>query len=61
MSTWGDFIAQNEERDGVRFTWNVWPATRIESTKMVSVRPINSADHKWSMHVNMNFTNVYLY
>lgn len=46
MSTWGDFIAQNEERDGVRFTWNVWPATRIESTKMVSVRPINSADHK---------------
>jgi len=35
MSTWADFIAQNEERDGARFTWNVWPATRIEAAKMV--------------------------
>lgn len=36
MSTWSDFINQNEDRDGVRMTWNVWPATRIEATKMVS-------------------------
>jgi protein transport protein SEC23 len=35
MATWQDFINQNEDRDGVRMTWNVWPATRIESTKMV--------------------------
>lgn len=35
MSTWSDFINQNEDRDGVRLTWNVWPATRIESTKLV--------------------------
>ena len=35
MATWPDFINQNEDRDGVRMTWNVWPATRIESTKTV--------------------------
>lgn len=35
MATWTDFIQQNEDRDGVRFTWNVWPSTRIEATKMV--------------------------
>jgi protein transport protein SEC23 len=35
MATWPDFINQNEDRDGVRMTWNVWPATRIEATKMV--------------------------
>ena len=36
-NTWADFLSQNEDRDGVRFTWNVWPATRIEATKMVCV------------------------
>lgn len=35
MATWADFIQQNEDRDGVRLTWNVWPATRIEATKLV--------------------------
>lgn len=35
MATWTEFIQQNEERDGVRCTWNVWPSTRIEATKMV--------------------------
>lgn len=35
MATWADFINQNEDRDGVRMSWNVWPATRIEATKMV--------------------------
>jgi protein transport protein SEC23 len=35
MSSWTDFILQNEERDGVRLTWNVWPSTRIEATKLV--------------------------
>ena len=35
MATWNDFINQNEDRDGIRFTWNVWPSTRIESSKMV--------------------------
>lgn len=36
MATWPDFINQNEDRDGVRMSWNVWPATRIEATKMVN-------------------------
>lgn len=34
-ATWADFINQNEDRDGMRLTWNVWPATRIEATKLV--------------------------
>ena len=40
MATWPDFINQNEDRDGVRMTWNVWPATRIEATKMVSMESV---------------------
>ena len=35
MTTYQEFIAQNEERDGVRFTWNVWPSTRLEATRLV--------------------------
>jgi len=38
MSTWQDYINQNEDRDGVRFTWNMWPSTRVEGSKMVSAR-----------------------
>lgn len=30
-----DFIQQNEERDGVRFSWNVWPSSRLEATRLV--------------------------
>ena len=35
MTTYQEFIAQNEERDGIRFTWNLWPLTRIESSRLV--------------------------
>lgn len=35
MSTYEEFIQQNEDRDGVRFTWNVWPSSRVEATKLV--------------------------
>jgi len=35
MSTYQEFIHQNEDRDGVRFSWNVWPASRLEATRMV--------------------------
>ena len=35
MSTYQDFIQQNEDRDGVRFSWNVWPSSRLESTRLV--------------------------
>ena len=36
MASWAEYIQQNEERDGVRLTWNVWPATRIEASKLVN-------------------------
>uniref|UniRef100_A0A8C6L1M5 Protein transport protein SEC23 n=1 Tax=Nothobranchius furzeri TaxID=105023 RepID=A0A8C6L1M5_NOTFU len=35
MATFSEYIAQNEERDGVRFSWNVWPSSRLEATRMV--------------------------
>ena len=35
MSTYQEFIQQNEDRDGVRFSWNVWPSSRLEATRMV--------------------------
>lgn len=35
MTTYEEFIQQNEDRDGVRFTWNVWPSSRIEATRLV--------------------------
>uniref|UniRef100_A0A8C2ZTJ8 Protein transport protein SEC23 n=1 Tax=Cyclopterus lumpus TaxID=8103 RepID=A0A8C2ZTJ8_CYCLU len=35
MATFPEYITQNEERDGVRFSWNVWPSSRLEATRMV--------------------------
>lgn len=35
MTTYEEFIQQNEERDGVRFSWNVWPSSRLEATRLV--------------------------
>ena len=35
MSTFQEFIQQNEDRDGVRMSWNVWPSTRLEATRLV--------------------------
>ncbi|XP_057315029.1 protein transport protein Sec23A-like [Hydractinia symbiolongicarpus] len=35
MSTYQEFIHQNEDRDGIRFSWNVWPSSRLEATRMV--------------------------
>lgn len=35
MTTYQEFIQQNEDRDGVRFGWNVWPSSRLEATRMV--------------------------
>ena len=28
-------IAEADERDGIRFTFNTWPGTRMEATKCV--------------------------
>lgn len=35
MATYQEFIQQNEDRDGVRFSWNVWPSSRLEATRVV--------------------------
>ena len=35
MATYEEFIQQNEDRDGIRFTWNAWPSSRVESQKLV--------------------------
>ncbi len=36
MATWDEYMKQQEDVDGVRFTWNVWPHSRVESTRMVA-------------------------
>jgi protein transport protein SEC23 len=36
MATYQEFIQQNEDRDGVRISWNVWPSSRIEATRLVA-------------------------
>ncbi|XP_055373756.1 protein transport protein Sec23A [Condylostylus longicornis] len=35
MTTYEEFIQQNEERDGIRLTWNVWPSSRIDAGRLV--------------------------
>ena len=30
-----DFFASEEDRDGVRLSWNVWPTSRLEATRNV--------------------------
>ncbi|CAI9730808.1 transport Sec23A-like isoform X1 [Octopus vulgaris] len=35
MTTYQEYIQQNEDRDGIRFSWNVWPSSRLEATRMV--------------------------
>ena len=35
MATYQEFIQQNEERDGVRFSWNMWPISKLETTRLV--------------------------
>ncbi len=33
--SYADYIQANEDRDGVRLSWNVWPSSRLEATRMV--------------------------
>lgn len=35
MTTYEEYIQQNEDRDGIRFTWNVWPSSRLDATRLV--------------------------
>ena len=30
-----DFFTSEEDRDGVRLSWNVWPTSRLEATRNV--------------------------
>ena len=31
--TYQDYIQAQEDRDGVRLSWNVWPSSRLEATR----------------------------
>lgn len=35
MQTYQEFIQLNEDRDGVRLSWNVWPSSKLEATRLV--------------------------
>lgn len=35
MSDLGWDFAGAEDRDGIRFSWNEWPTTRLEATRIV--------------------------
>uniref|UniRef100_A0A8D8S8M2 Protein transport protein SEC23 n=1 Tax=Cacopsylla melanoneura TaxID=428564 RepID=A0A8D8S8M2_9HEMI len=35
MTTYEEFFYQNEERDGIRCTWNVWPSSKLEASRLV--------------------------
>ncbi|GMS79302.1 hypothetical protein PENTCL1PPCAC_1477 [Pristionchus entomophagus] len=35
MATWEDYIRSQEDVDGVRFTWNVWPHSRLDAQRLV--------------------------
>lgn len=35
MASYQDFIQQAEDRDGIRMTWNVLPASKTEGSKLV--------------------------
>ncbi|XP_067315053.1 protein transport protein Sec23B [Pseudorasbora parva] len=35
MATFQEFIQQNEDRDGIRCSWNLWPSSRLEATRLV--------------------------
>ncbi|UYV74926.1 SEC23A [Cordylochernes scorpioides] len=34
-NTYQEFIQQNEELNGVRLSWNAWPASRVEAARLV--------------------------
>lgn len=35
MGTLQEYIQQQEDHDGVRLTWNVWPSSRLDATRIV--------------------------
>lgn len=62
MSTYEAFIEQNEERDGVRLSWNVWPASRLEATRLVVpvgclYQPLKERPGKYEIHYTTKLIN----
>jgi hypothetical protein len=37
-----DYLYQIEDRDGVRFSWNVWPSSRIDASVSRMVAPLGA-------------------
>uniref|UniRef100_A0A914UZG7 Protein transport protein SEC23 n=1 Tax=Plectus sambesii TaxID=2011161 RepID=A0A914UZG7_9BILA len=35
MSTWEEYLANQQNIDGVQFTWNMWPHSRIDAQRLV--------------------------
>ena len=35
MASYAEFIQQQEDRDGIRLSWNVWPSSKLEATRLV--------------------------
>lgn len=35
MTTFQEYIQSNEDRDGVRSSWNLWPPNKTEAAKIV--------------------------
>ncbi|CAI4223399.1 unnamed protein product [Auanema sp. JU1783] len=35
MATWEDYLAGQLNNDGVQFTWNMWPHSRVDSQRLV--------------------------
>lgn len=35
MTTYQEYIQQNEERDGVRISWNLWPSSKVDAARLV--------------------------
>jgi len=35
MSTWEEYLLQQQNVDGVQMTWNIWPYSRVDAQKLV--------------------------
>lgn len=35
MATWEEYLSNQEANDGVKFTWNMWPHSRIDAQRLV--------------------------
>ncbi|KAJ1351855.1 hypothetical protein KIN20_008018 [Parelaphostrongylus tenuis] len=35
MATWDEYLASQQAVDGVQFTWNLWPHSRVDAQKLI--------------------------